>query len=521
MLKRNPEEFPEKPGVYIFRSEKKGVLYIGKALNLRKRTDAYFRGGSHVSQVDLVTESDELEFIITDTEKDALLLEFNLIKEYNPLYNIKLKDDRSFLFLELSTGHKFPGLKLSRGTPGKGVFSFGPLINASKGRELLDKLITVFGMRCCSNRKLSEGRACVYHYMGKCHAPCEKKDEFGYKEKVDMCLSFLKGRTAGTIEKLTKEMHTYSDKLEFELAQNKKEIIDFFRSIESMSYMISIADDDFDGLAYSMAGNRFAVFRFAVRGGAVRRREFESFPVLKGSDSCDMLKEFLVSRYSLCSETTEINLFSECNDLTDVSMALSEIRGRKVRVRVPERGRKKRIAELAELNLRIRIRQDFYEPIADGIKGALELVSTPVKIEAIDISHFSEKNRVGALVHFKDGLPVKKNYRNYRIKSTGGGDPGAIAEVLKRRAGSEDELPDLFIIDGGAPQLGAALSIKKELGFDSDIVALAKREEEIYTEKGEIVCFPKDSHELFLFQNIRDEVHRRAVTYHRKLREKL
>ncbi len=521
MLKRNHKDLPERPGVYIFRSEEKGVLYIGKALNLRKRTETYFKGSSHVSGVDLTAEADELEYIVTNSEKDALLLEYSLIKEYSPLYNVKLKDDKSFLFLEISLGHKYPGLRLVRGTGTPGSYYFGPLVNARKGRELLEHLITTLGIRCCSDTKFSTRRACVYHYMGKCLAPCEKEVEQSYSDAVSMGLAFLKGQSSVVTEGLKEGMIRDAENLEFEAAQKKKEIIDFFNSRESLSYMISVSEDDFDGVAFCNTEDKFLFFRFCVKGGAVRKREFSSLEIVKGMDRCDALRYFLLGGYSSSEESAEINLFSECPGLDDVAEVLSDIRGRKIVIRTPERGRKRRIVELAELNLKIRVRQEFYGEVANELKQALSLEKLPVTIEAVDISHFAEHHRVGALVHFCKGDPVKKRYRNFKMKGKSGGDPAAIAEVLNRRGKRGGNLPDLIIVDGGAPQLGAALDIKKELALDVDIVALAKKEEEIYTEKGEIVKLPSDSAALFLFQNIRDEVHRRAVTYHRKLREKL
>lgn len=523
LKKSSKHGIPEKPGVYLF---KKGdsILYIGKAKNLKKRVDQYFNDRTHGLVHNLLDRADDIEYIITDNEKDALHLEYNLIHEYRPPFNIRLKDDKRFPLIEITTSEPIPGIYYTRQVK-KGNFYLGPMVNARKTRELIDIVTRIFRLRTCSNTTLNRKNACLYYYIDRCSAPCIDKTIPGdYQKNVNAAVNFLKGNKAGIITEMKKQMTALAENLQFEAAQKIKEDIGFIHRFALDSYISSIKKMDYDVIClhHDKHQNDCFFILFSVLEGRVKRKEFFNFDTLALRLE-EILKDFLISFYSTGNIPREILVPSlpDAHDKEALQEMFSAMAGRKVVIKVPVRGDKRKTMDLAVKNLNLYVNKNKYRLVGERVQEALNLSRFPQWIEGFDISHMSERDRVGAAVVFVKGEPVKKKYRNYIIKKASAGDTEALKEVLERRFKNRTpgEQPDLLLIDGGKGQLSAALAVKRMLGLESDVVALAKREERIFLENGESFVFPVDSPERFLFQNIRDEVHRRAITHHRKRRE--
>jgi excinuclease ABC subunit C len=524
---KNKIDIPAKPGVYLFKYKDK-ILYIGKAKNLKKRVDQYFQKKDHLVIRDLLQQANDIEYIITDDEKDALHLEYNLIHHHQPPFNIRLKDDKSFPLIEISLGETgeipFPGVYFTRQVKSKN-FYVGPIVSAGKTRELIDIITRIFKLRTCSPNIYKRGAACLYYYIDRCSAPCiNKVSQKEYQKNVTNAIDFLKGNKKNILQTLEKKMKQLSGQLEFEEAQKVKEDMDLIRQFVLESYISSISkqkmDYDVIALHHDARSDECFIILFSVLKGRVERKEFFDFNSIN-TQKQDILKDFLVSFYGKENVPREIFgsiLPSESESLENM---FSQIAGKQVKIKFPHKGKKRKILNLAIKNLNLYVNKNKYNLVGERLQQTLNLAHFPDWIEGFDISHFSERERVGAAVVFSKGKPVRKKYRNYIIKKAAAGDTEAIKEVLERRFKKQEEHPDLLLIDGGKGQLSAALEIKKSLNLKCDIVAIAKGEERIYLENGDSVVFPEDSPERFLFQNIRDEVHRRAITHHRKRREKI
>lgn len=524
---KNKIDIPAKPGVYLFKSRDK-ILYIGKAKNLKKRVDQYFQKKDHRVIRDLLHQANDIEYIITDDEKDALHLEYNLIHHHQPPFNIRLKDDKSFPLIEISLGETeqipFPGVYFTRQVKHKN-FYVGPIVNAGKTRELIDIITRIFKLRTCSTNIYKRSTACLYYYIDRCCAPCINKiSEEDYQKNVTDAIDFLKGNKKKILKPLEKKMKQLSEQLDFEEAQKVKEDIDLIRQFVLESYISSVSkhkmDYDVIALHHDPRYDECFIILFSILKGRVERKEFFDFNSINTQKE-DILKDFLISFYRKENIPREILVGTFPTDRKSLENMFSQIAGRQIKIKFPHKGSKRKIMNLAVKNLNLYVNKNKYNLVGERLKQTLNLVHFPGWIEGFDISHFSERERVGAAVVFSKGKPIKKKYRNYIIKSAAAGDTEAIKEVLERRFKKQEEPPDLLLIDGGKGQLSAALEIKRKLNLECDIAAIAKGEERIYLENGGSVVFPEDSPELFLFQNIRDEVHRRAITHHRKRREKI
>lgn len=522
MIKENNKDIPEKTGVYLFKSKKK-ILYIGKAKNLYKRIKQYYQKKGNVIINNLLKQSTDVEFIITDDEKDALHLEYNLIHTYQPPFNIKLKDDKSFPFIEITTGHQFPGIYFSRQVDEKN-FHIGPITNSRKTKDLIDIITRIFKLRTCSDNVFNRSTPCLYFYIDRCVAPCRNKDEISleeYRKNAADTLDFLKGKKDRVLKRLKKMMAQYADELRFEEAQKIKEDIELIEQFTLASYITSPRKNDCDVLAvFDDNQDDCLIILFSILKGRVTRREIFNFNALHSKKE-ENLKNFLISFYRKENIPREILVPFFPVDKEFIEELFSRLVKRKTYIRIPKKGDRKKMFDLAQKNLNLYINRNRYLEVGQRVKDELKLNHFPDYIEGYDISHFSERERVGAVVTFSKGKAVKRNYRNYIIKQAEGGDIAALKEVLERRFKQREEYPDLFVIDGGKAQLNAAKEIKNKLNITSDIVAIAKREERIYLEAGGSVVFRQGSAERFLFQNIRDEAHRRAITHHRARREKI
>ncbi len=517
---KNRQDIPEKPGVYLFKSARK-ILYIGKARNLKKRIGQYFRRQGQALIGSLLHQAEDIEYIVTDDEKDALHLEYNLIQNYQPPFNIRLKDDKSFPYIEISTAEEFPGIYYTR-QPDRKNFQVGPITNARKTRDLIDIVTRLFKLRTCTDTNFKKSTVCLYFYIDRCSAPCIGRISLEeYERNAAAARELLRGKKDKVLKRLERRMKQCAADLEFEEAQKIKEDIELIKHFTLESYISSARHVDYDVLVlYHDDQNDCFIILFSVLQGRVKRREFFNFNTISSKKE-EILKDFLFSFYREENIPREIVVPFAPADKEYIEGLFSQLKGKKIGIKVLTRGKKKGMLDMALKNLNLYVSRNKYNVLAKGIKEQLKLERLPHEIEGVDVSHFSERERVAAVVTFSKGKPTRKNYRNYLIKEADAGDVFALKEVLERRFKKKESHPDLLVIDGGKPQLNAAREVKAKLNLSADIVAIAKGEERIYLEKGGSLVFPQGSAERFLFQNIRDEAHRRAVTHHRKRREKI
>jgi excinuclease ABC subunit C len=519
VLKNSPE-LPERPGVYLFKSADGRALYIGKALNLKRRVAQYFQKKDEPLIQNLLERSVALDFIVTDAEADALVLESNLIHSYLPPFNIRLKDDKSFPFIEITLSDVSPGIYYSRHI-GTGNFALGPLVNARKARKLIDTVTRLFRLRTCSAALFNKGIPCLYYHIDRCSAPCAGKiDGPLYRRQAEAAVDFLKGRKGKVAVKLRERMRSLAARLDFEAAQKVKEDLELMEDFSLRSYISSRRRGDCDVLAACLLGREAFFVFFAVTGGRVSQSDFFHLPTLLDCED-EILREFLIDFYRLRPLPGEVIVSRLPAQSGGLSEFFSAQAGRRVCIRSAQRGEKKRILELAQKNLTLFVQKSDYRALGEEIQKKLGLHNYPAHIEGFDISHLGEKNRVGAQVVFKGGRPEKRLYRSYIIRAAAAGDPEALKEMLTRRFSGQDVVPDLLLIDGGLPQLGAARQVKADLGLRCDLVALAKQEERVFLEDGTSLIAEPGTLLRHLLQNIRDEAHRRAVSHHRKRRQKL
>ncbi len=510
----DPSSLPHAPGCYLFSDEAGTIIYVGKAKDLKKRVTSYFQKTDHDAKTQrLVERIASLDFLVTTTETEALLLENNLIKKHQPKYNIDLKDAKRFAYIEISSD-PFPRIGIARQRT-KGAAYYGPFVSAGERDAVLRVIKRTFTLRSC--RKLPK-RACLRYHMQSCSAPCigaiSPED---YRIHVERAATLLKGKGSDVVKQLREEMAACSAAQEYEKALSLRNQI---AAIERLSERQSVErpkESDQDVIAYTVADGIVSLMVFAVRKGSLTQKQEYSFEAVE-----DFFEEFLVQYYADHPPPTELILPHDID--AALSDYLSERRGRGVQITVPKIGEKKNLLDLVYTNIELSFRRGALK--TGDLQNALDLPDTPHVIECFDISHLSGTSMVGSMVQFRDGEPDKKNYRRFRIRTVEGIDDFAsIAEVVKRRYQrlfSEDaDMPDLIVIDGGKGQLSAALDILNELNVEIPIIALAKREEEVYL-PGEMFPLHLDPKGMALryLQEIRDEAHRFAVAYHRLLRGK-
>jgi len=525
---KNKDNLPEGPGIYIFRTASGKALYIGKAINLKKRVAQYFQKKDQPMIRNLLERSAVLDFIVTDDEADAMLLESDLVHSYQPPFNIRLKDDKSFPSIEITLIEDFPGIYFSRQAKA-GNFALGPLVNARKAINLIDTVTRLFRLRSCSNVLFKKGTPCLYYHIERCSAPCAGKIERSlYRQQVEYALDFLKGRKGKIKAKLGERMHRLAASLNFEQAQKFKEDLELMENFSLRSYISTRSHGDFDVLAVCVLGQEAFFVHFAVAGGRVCKSGYFNLQTLHDTDD-EALREFMIDFYRrrpLPGEIIVSRLPAQSAGLDGLFSAQTgrtapHRRGRRVAIRTVRQGKKRQFLDLALKNLALFVQKSDYHSLGEKIKEMLRLRHFPAHIEAFDISHLGEKNRVGAHVVFQNGRPQKRLYRSYIIRSASAGDIEALKEVLTRRFRDDPSPPDLLLIDGGLPQLEAARQVKIQLGLPCDLAALAKGEERIFLEDGSSFVLAAGTPARHLLQNIRDEVHRRAIAHHRRRREKL
>ncbi len=519
MLKNN-HDLPERPGIYIFRTAAGKALYIGKAVNLKKRVAQYFQKKDNPMIRSLLERSAVLDFIVTDDEADALLLESDLVHSYQPPFNIRLKDDKSFPSIEITLAEDFPAIGYSRKIKA-GNFALGPLVNARKAKNLIDTVTRLFRLRTCGNALFNRGTPCLYYHIERCSAPCAGKIERSlYRQQVEYALDFLKGRKGRIATKLGERMHRLAADLNFEQAQKIKEDLELMKNYSLRSYISTRSRGDFDVLAACVLGRDAFFVHFAIAGGRVSQSGYFNLQTLHDAED-EVLREFMIDFYRRRPLPAEIIVARLPAQSEGLSGLFSVQAGHRVGIRTVRQGKKRQVLDLALKNLALFVQKSDYRALGTEIERLLRLRHFPAHIEGFDISHLGEKHRVGAQVVFKNGRPEKRLYRSYIIRAAAAGDTEALKEVLTRRFRRQPSPPDLLLIDGGLPQLGAAVQVKKELGLSCDLLALAKGEERIFMEDGSSLILEPGTLPRLLLQNIRDEVHRRAISHHRRRREKL
>ena len=565
---------PESPGVYRFRDPTGRVIYVGKAKSLRQRLNSYFAdvAGLHPRTRQMVTTAAGVDWTVVGTEVEALQLEYNWIKEFDPRFNVRYRDDKSYPSLAVTLNEEYPRLQVMRGPKRKGVRYFGPYAHAWAIRETLDTLTRVFPARTCSTgvfkRAGQIGRPCLLGYIGKCAAPCVGRvSAEEHREIVDDFCDFMAGKTESMTKRLEREMAAASEALEFEKAARLRDDLGALRRALEKQAVVLGDGTDADVVAFAQDELEAAVQVFHVRGGRVRGQRGWIVDKVEAVTTGELVEQFLLQVYGGVDEQTGVGeageavprevLVPELPDDADVyTELLEELRGGKVSLRVPQRGDKRNLMETVERNAkesfarhRIRRASDLTArslALAE-LQEALELPDAPLRIECIDISHVQGTNVVASMVVFEDGLAKKSDYRRFSV-THGTDDTAAMAEVVRRRfarhlkeeadrqggAGApgysiaaEDGRPrrfayppNLLVVDGGAPQVAAASRSLAELGIvDVAVCGLAKRMEEVWLPgDSDPVILPRTSEALYLLQRVRDEAHRFAITYHRQKR---
>jgi excinuclease ABC subunit C len=569
-----PGTIPVEPGVYRFRDATGRVIYVGKAKSLRSRLNSYFADitALHPRTRQMVTSAASVEWTIVTTEVEALQLEYNWIKEFDPRFNVRYRDDKSYPSLAVTLNEEFPRLQVMRGPKKAGVRYFGPYAHAWAIRETLDLLLRVFPARTCSNgvfkRAGQIGRPCLLGYIGKCSAPCVGRvDAAEHRAIVNDFCDFMAGKTDTMIRRLERQMAEASANLEFERAARLRDDLGALRRSMEKQAVVLTDGTDADVVAFATDELSAAVQVFHVRGGRVRGQRgwvVDSTGALEDEASIgELVEQFALQFYGQEDALVprEVLVPELPEDHEALAELLSERRGSRVSLRVPQRGDKRalmqtveRNAEQAFLQYKLRRASDLTarsQALAE-LQEALGMPDAPLRIECFDISHVQGTNVVASMVVFEDGLARKSEYRRFAMRESGG-DVDWIAEVVRRRFArylaetaepadgsvsngvapltplSEDGRPrkfayppNLLVVDGGAPQVAAAQNVLVDLGItDVTLVGLAKRLEEVWVPDEDYpVILPRASEALYLLQRVRDEAHRFAITFHRQKRSK-
>lgn len=526
---------PEQPGVYLMKDAQGKIIYVGKAVVLKNRVRSYFQSSrNHSPKVrSMVARIADLEYIVTASEMEALILECNLIKKHRPKYNISLRDDKSFPYIKVTLNEPFPRVYATRKVIKDGARYFGPYTNAGAVHETLKLLKRLFPLRTC--RRLDAPRPCLQYHIKRCLAPCAGKvDEADYGDMIKAVCLFLEGRSEDMVKSLRRKMEQAAENLEFEQAARLRDQLQAVEKItEKQNIVTGAGDQDAVGLARSAAG--ICVQVFFIRSGKMVGRDHFLLSGGEEEEDADLLAAFLKQYYSQSTFIPrEILLPLELAEQELLTEWLSGLRGGKVWLEVPKRGTKKDLVQMAAGNallvlneqaLKIQDQADRTEGAVRELGRYLNMEGLPERIECFDISHIQGAETVASMVVFEGGLPKKEDYRRFKLRTVEGkpDDFKSMQEVVGRRyQDASGPLPDLIIIDGGKGQLSSALEIIRGAGLhDVMVVGLAKEFEHIFREgDSEPLILPRHSQSLYLVQRIRDEAHRFAITYHRKLRSK-
>ncbi len=549
-----PSEVPDAPGAYLFRDPDGRVIYAGKAKSLRKRVASYWAKPLHPRTQAMVDASDRVEWIVAANEVAALHLEYNLIQEHRPRFNVRYRDDKSYPYLAISVGERWPRATVTRSKRRKGMRFFGPYAHAYAIRETLDALTRIFPVRTCSNgffdQRRRAGRPCLYYDIGRCLGPCvpEKTGvtEEEYRATVDSMQAFLTGNHRPVVRQLEREMAEASAAQQFEKAARFRDRLVAARKAIEHQEMVLGPRDHIDVVGFAEDDLEAAFQVFFVRGGRVMGRKGWVVDRVEDLDAPGLVASFLRELYSERDEIPPRVLVPVPPADGDLIEAwLGERRGGRIEIAVPARGDKRRLLRSVTTNAKESFVRHKMKRASDfaarsralGELGeVLGLQDPPLRIEAYDISNLGPDSKVGSMVVFEDGLPKRSDYRRFEIKGVRGQDDFAsMEEMLRRRFArylkERDEPPgtrrrfayppSLVVVDGGRGQLGVALRVLEELRLEIPVIGLAKRLEEVYLPgQPEPLRIPRGADSLFVLQHVRDEAHRFAIEYHRKKRQR-
>ena len=551
---------PARPGVYLMRDGSGAILYVGKAAKLRSRVSSYFGSPYDLPPKirRMVRRIADFEFIVTESEQEALILESNLIKEHQPQYNARLKDDKSYPFIKIDTTEDFPLVYVTRRVKEDGARYFGPFASASSVRKTLALLKKLFPYRSCTKTITgNDDRACLDYYIHRCAGPCiGEVDKSQYHEIIDQVAMFLEGRTERVVKGIRARMEESSENLEFERAAVLRDQIIAIEKVHEGQKVLHLTNENVDVIALAQRNRDAWVEVFFIRQGKLIGRENFLMHRADGDEPAEVLAAFVKQFYSANPYVPRSVLLQYLpDDMKAIEGWLRTKRQGAVYLRVPQRGEKKKLVDMVAQNAAQGLEQLTIRRIHEStnnakateeLQEALSLPKPPTRIECYDISNIQGTNAVGSMVVFEDGKPKSSDYRRFQIKKVAGiDDYSMMREVLTRRfkrlsesrkrerengsasrngasANAWGVIPDLVIIDGGKGHLGAALQVFLELGIDDvPLCSLAKENEELFVpyEKDPIVL-PRDSQGLFLVQRARDEAHRFAITFHRQRRSK-
>ncbi|MGL4791741.1 MAG: excinuclease ABC subunit UvrC [Anaerotignaceae bacterium] len=553
-IKEELKKLPLKSGVYIMKNEKDEIIYVGKAVKLKNRVSQYFQNSKNQSPkvLAMVKHIKEFEYIVTDTEMEALILECNLIKEHSPKYNIQLKDDKAYPYIKVTLNEDFPRIFVTRRHVKDGGKYYGPITDATAAKETVETVHKMWQIRKCKKvfpRDLGKERACLNYHIGQCGGPCDnlitKED---YLKIINEAMDFLEGKHHVILESMKKKMYEASENMEYETAAAFRDKVKHIETIIERQKMSNTNLNDSDIIALARAHNQALVQVFFIRGGKMTGREHFLLNNAEDSTRGNVITEFVKQFYSGTALVPKELVLEEDLDLEEreiIENWLCTLRGNKVTITVPQKGEKHKLVELANKNAIITLEQfgDKMKREKERTIGAVEQIQNtlglekPIKrIEAFDISHTQGYNSVGSMVVFEDGRNKKSDYRKFKIKTViGNNDFASMEEVLTRRINhsikdklensntSFSRLPDLIMMDGGKPQVSAALGVLLSFGLDIPVCGMFKDDHHrtkglIYNDKEFLM--PTNSEGFKLVTRIQDEVHRFAIEYHRSLRDK-
>ena len=552
------KKLPPKPGVYIMRDKQDGIIYVGKAISLKNRVRQYFQSSrNHTPKIiSMVDHIDHFEYIITDSELEALVLECNLIKEHRPKYNTMLKDDKTYPYIKVTVNEAYPRVLFARQLKKDKAKYFGPYTSVNAVKDIMELLRKLYKIRTCNRnlpRDIGKERPCLYYHMGQCDAPCQgyiSQEE--YKKNIDQVIEFLNGNYSPVVNKLEEDMIKASDKMEFERAAELRDLLANVKIIANKQKITSTDQIDRDIIAFARDKDEAVFQTFFIRGGKLIGRDNYHVTGVEGERDGQVMSSFIKQFYAGTPHLPkEIYLSAQPDEEELITSWLSAKKGQKVLLKVPQKGEKEKLVELAGKNARLIIDQDMdkLKRMEARTTGALrelaDYLDLPMvdRIESFDISNTAGFQSVGSMVVYEKGKPKKADYRKFKIKTVKGPDDYAsMYEVLTRRFthgrreleemkeknldtewGSFTKYPDLILMDGGKGQVGIALQVLSELDLNIPVCGMVKddnhRTRGLYYKNTEL---PIDkSSELFkLITRIQDETHRFAIEYHRSLRNK-
>jgi excinuclease ABC subunit C len=528
-------KIPRKPGVYIFKAVKERVLYVGKAKNLRSRMRSYFLDSANLEprKAAMVRQVRDFSYIVTDNELEALILEANLIKQYKPKFNIILRDDKNYPYIKIKTAEEWPSIEVVRKAKKDGNFYFGPYVPAQAMWEALAFIRRNFLIRTCGYSLDKPMRPCVQHQMKRCSAPCAglvSKEE--YRKIIDEVMLFLKGEKRELLKNLEDRMHALSEEMRFEdAAKIRDRIFKLQRAFESQKVVSpELGDIDVIGYYIQKTEDGFTRFNVAINvlfirnGILIGAKDFFIDNII-ASNEAEMLHSFIELFYSkeiIPPAVILVNVMPA--EIRPLKAWLKKKKEESVNIEVPADGKKMELLHMANENARLHFgtkKKSTFDEILEILKDRLHLAKVPLSIGAFDVSTIQGSESVGAFIYWENGAFKNDKYRHLKIKSVAGVDDYAMMhEIVERVLVREHLMPDLVVIDGGKGQLEVARKVMEDLHINTDLIAVAKKPDRAFILNDEIIDLEDKSKESLLLKKIRDEVHRFAITFHRKLRDK-